>query len=99
MARIARSCIRPIVAHQERWVRPPHDNATMIPALDSATPPTATQVAAAKASGIAVWSGYIATRPELGVGPVGSRFGLFRPWKQAEFVPVKALRSEERRVG
>jgi hypothetical protein len=64
----------------------------MIPALDSATPPTAAQAAAARASGIAVWSGYIATRPELGVGPVGSRFGLFRPWRQAEFGPVKTLR-------
>src|SRR5256885_2176040 len=64
----------------------------MIPALASATPPTAAQAAAAKASGIAVWSGYIATRPELGDGPVGPRFGLFRPWRQAEFGPVKTLR-------
>jgi hypothetical protein len=63
----------------------------MVSGLDSATPPSATQVAAAKAAGITLWSGYLASRPELGVGPVGSRFGLFRPWRQPEFAVVKAL--------
>jgi hypothetical protein len=63
----------------------------MIVGLDSATPPTAAQAAAARAAGVAVWSGYLATRPELGVGPGGSRFGLFRPWRQVEFAPVKTL--------
>jgi hypothetical protein len=51
-------------------------------ALDSATPPSVAQVQAAKAAGIAVWSGYLATR---------SGVRLFRPWTQAEFAVVKAL--------
>ena len=50
--------------------------------LDSATPPNAAQVAAAKAAGIAVWSGYLATRGGV---------KLARPWTEAEFAVVKAL--------
>lgn len=54
----------------------------MIAALDSATPPTSVQVAAAKAAGVTVWSGYLATRPNV---------HLYRPWSRAEFAIVKAL--------
>lgn len=48
----------------------------MIKGLDSATPPNASQVAAARAAGYKVWSGYIQTQPNM---------GLYRPWSQAEF--------------
>jgi hypothetical protein len=54
----------------------------MLASLDSATPPTATQVAAARAAGVIVWGGYLATKPNV---------GLLRPWSQAEFAVIKAL--------
>jgi hypothetical protein len=56
-------------------------------ALDSATPPTAAQVALARLAGIRVWSGYISTAPFDGK----PHFNLARPWSQAEFAIVKAL--------
>lgn len=52
----------------------------MIAGLDSATPPTADQVAAARAGGVRLWSGYLATQ-----GQGGSAFGLLRVWTRAEF--------------
>src|SRR2546426_1105875 len=55
----------------------------MIASLDSATPPTATQVAAAKAAGIGMWAGYVSEIPQ--------RDGLYRPWTPAEFDVVRAI--------
>lgn len=48
----------------------------MIAGLDSASMPSATQARAAVAGGIALWSGYLATKP---------RVGLYSPWSQAGF--------------
>jgi hypothetical protein len=59
----------------------------MIAALDSATPPSPAQIAAARAAGIRVWGGYLSTAPFDGL----SHFGLLRPWSQGEFAAVKAL--------
>src|SRR5436189_84010 len=55
----------------------------MIASLDSATPPTAAQVAAAKAAGIGMWAGYVSEIPQ--------RDGLYRPWTPAEFDVVRAI--------
>jgi hypothetical protein len=54
----------------------------MVIGLDSAAPPSAAQVAAAQGAGVAVWGGYLATKPNV---------GLLRPWSQAEFTVAKAL--------
>ena len=54
----------------------------MIDALDSATPPTMAQAQAAKAAGVRMWNGYLATRGNL---------GLLRPWTQAEFDVVRSV--------
>jgi hypothetical protein len=54
----------------------------MIEGLDSSQPPTPAQVAQAAAGGVKVWSGYLQTRPNV---------GLFRAWSEQEFGPVKAL--------
>jgi hypothetical protein len=48
----------------------------MIRALDSSTPPSAQQVAQAKAAGYGLWSGYLASREGV---------GLLRTWNRAEF--------------
>lgn len=48
----------------------------MIDGLDSAQPPTPEQVGAARAAGVGLWSGYLATRPGV---------NLLRPWSEAEF--------------
>lgn len=58
----------------------------MIAGLDSAQPPSAAQVAAARAAGVGLWSGYLAT-----AGQGGSAFGLLRVWTEAEFEVAKAL--------
>jgi hypothetical protein len=52
----------------------------MIAGLDSAQPPSAAQIAAARAAGIRLWSGYLAS-----IGQGGSAFRLMRVWTQAEF--------------
>jgi hypothetical protein len=48
----------------------------VIAGLDSATEPTAAQADAAKAAGVRLWSGYIATQPNV---------GLYHPWPRAAF--------------
>jgi hypothetical protein len=53
----------------------------MISGLDSAIPPTAAQIMAAKAAGFQIWSGYLSTAPFDGQ----SHFRLMRPWSRAEF--------------
>jgi hypothetical protein len=55
----------------------------MIIGLDSATPPTVLQAAAARASGIGLWNGYLSEIPQ--------RDGLYRPWTPAEFDVVKTI--------
>lgn len=44
--------------------------------LDSAQPPTADQASAAAAAGVRLWSGYIGTKPNL---------GLYHVWTQQDF--------------
>lgn len=48
----------------------------MISGIDSATPPTAAQADAARAAGVSLWSGYLATR---------SGVRLANPWAQRDF--------------
>src|SRR6266550_4058730 len=56
--------------------------ATVIAGLDSsADRPTAAQLAQAKAHGIKMWSGYLATKPHV---------NLLFPWAQEDFARVKA---------
>lgn len=50
--------------------------------LDSATPPTAGQVAQAKAAGVGGWNGYIASKAGV---------ALEHPWTRADFATVQAL--------
>ncbi len=54
----------------------------MIAGLDSAQPPTVAQVDLARANGVHMWSGYIATVPNV---------GLERVWTLAEFDVVRRL--------
>ena len=54
----------------------------MIPALDSAIPPTPAQVAAAKGAGIRMWCVYLATKPNV---------GLYRAWTDAEIETVRPI--------
>jgi hypothetical protein len=53
---------------------------TMIAGLDSATPPTAAQLAAAKAHDVKLWAGYLATKPHM---------NLLHPWSRQDFARVK----------
>jgi hypothetical protein len=54
----------------------------MIAGLDSSFDvPTAAQLTQAKQHGVRMWSGYLATKPGVGLG---------HPWKKAEFARVKA---------
>jgi hypothetical protein len=54
----------------------------MIAGLDSAQPPTPDQARAARAAGVAIWSGYIATRPGV---------NLYRVWTRADFENAKLV--------
>jgi len=54
----------------------------MLPSLDSATPPTPAQAAAAQAAGIKMWCVYLATKPGV---------GLLRPWTNAEIEVVRVI--------
>src|SRR5438132_1645594 len=58
----------------------------MVIGLDSATPPSAAAVAAARAVGIRVWSGYLAsqTTPRQ-PGKSNNPFKLYNAWYEAEF--------------
>jgi peptidoglycan hydrolase-like protein with peptidoglycan-binding domain len=53
----------------------------MIAGLDSASPPSAGVLAQAKAHGVKMWSGYLATKDHV---------NLLRPWTREEFGRVKA---------
>jgi hypothetical protein len=53
----------------------------MIAGLDSATPPSADVLRRARAHGVKMWSGYLATKPHV---------NLLHPWSREEFGRVKA---------
>src|SRR5258708_27416497 len=56
-------------SHRYRSARPPGSarEALMIAGLDSAQPPTVAQVDLARANGVHMWAGYIATVPNVGL--------------------------------
>jgi hypothetical protein len=54
----------------------------VISGLDSATPPTPAQAREARAAGVGLWSGYIATKANV---------NLLNPWKREEFQAVQQV--------